>query len=170
MSSRTFDTLAPNDIPIRRIAEGPRRARRARRILATLITFDIILVFLVTLALVLLTFRLKNTLLVFAHGIHLFNIMLGLVAIYHTFHAYDVLRWLMLSALVCAVGDLFVLMFRIIIIMQTPDDEALQYRTQVAYATICVLFLLFVDLPLAYYADELRDSVMLPTEEMKTVR
>ena len=166
--NRSFETLANVDNPRRRIAEGPRRARRARRILATLITLDVTMMLTVTLALVLFTYRTKNVLLLAAHGVHLFTIMLGLVAIYHTFYSYDVLRWLMLGALVAMVFDLFVLMIRVIIIMQIAEDsDAMQYRMQYAYLAICLLFVIFVDIPLAYYADDLRDSVLLPNDESK---
>lgn len=155
-----FDTIAAN--PRRRLIDCARSSRRARRIVATLVALDGTLFLVVTLAIMLLSVRPRNTLLLLFHATHLGTLLLGSVVVYHTAHAYNVLRWLMLAALISLIGDLCVAMFRIIIIMQTDDDDALQLRTQAACLFVACAYVLCVDIPLAYFADDLRNNTITP--------
>jgi len=120
-----------------------------------------------------LTVRPKNTILLLLHGTHLGTLLLGSAVVYHTAYAYNVLRWLMLAALIALIGDLCVAMFRIIIIMQIDETntssekqvDSLQLRTQIAGLLIALAYILFVDIPFAYYADDLRASTVLPLND-----
>lgn len=155
------------DLPRRRAAECPRRARRARRILATLVTFDGALFFTLLVVLVLFTFRPKHALVLLIHTPHLFTLLLGASAVYHTAYAYDILRWLMLAALIALVADLCVVLVRVVVLMQTDAAaDALQWSTQTACLALALTLIVAVDVPLAYFADELRSAVVLPLDAM----
>jgi len=162
-----MSSFSSYDLPRRRVAECTRRERRARRILATLVTFDGALLFTLLVVLVLFTYRPKHALVLLIHTPHLFTLLLGLTTVYHTAYAYDVLRWLMLSALIALVADLCVVLVRLVVLMQTDRDvdDPLQWSTQTACLALASVLIVVVDVPLAYFADELRQCVILPLDE-----
>jgi len=160
--------LPTYELPRRRVAECTRRERRARRILATLVTFDGALLFTVLVVLVLFTYRPKHALVLLIHLPHVFTLLLGASAVYHTAYAFDVLRWLMLAAIIALVGDLGVVLVRCVILTQieAPDDDPLAWSTQTCCLFLAALLIAAVDVPLAVYADELRSATILPLDEL----
>jgi hypothetical protein len=154
------------DLPKRRAAESARRGRRARRIIATLVFADLTLFGVVLLVLLFLTFKVNHALLLLVHFAHLPTILLGSAVVYHTAYAYDILRWLMPLTLFALVGDLFVIMIRIIILAQLEfEGNEVEWEIQKACLGIACMFFLFVDLPLAYFADEMRSHVIAPLDD-----
>jgi hypothetical protein len=156
---------SPYEAARRRAAECVRRERRARRVLATLVTLDGALLFTMLVVLLLFTFRENHALVMVIHLLHVFTLLLGASAVYHTAYAYDVLRWLMLTALIALVGDLCVVLVRVVTLMQTDvDDDALGWSTQRGCLLLAGAFIVGVDVPLAYFADELRAATILPLD------
>jgi hypothetical protein len=147
--------------PRRRLAQGPARCRRARRIIATLTTIDTAVLFFSALTVLQHALKLTDVSLYLVHTLHLFTVMLGWTIVYHTAYSYDIMQWLVLAALVALVGDLLVVLFRTIIIFQTEEDDHVRFRTQLAYVVIALLFIV-IDFGLMFYGDELRSSVVVP--------
>jgi hypothetical protein len=155
-----------NEHPRRRLAQGPARCRRARRVIATLTSLDSALLFLSALTILQHALKMKDVALYLVHVPHLFTAMFGWTIVYHTAYSYDIMQWLVLAALIALVGDLLVVLFRIIIIFQTKVDDDVRFRTQMAYIVIALAFIV-VDFGLMYYGDELRSCVVAPLAEQQ---
>lgn len=170
------------------MALGSARCRRARRVISVLVSLDAAFLLFVVGSVWLHAMERNDALLLIAHTIHVFTILNGLVVIYNTAYSYDILRRLIATAMVALICDTGVLLIRVVRAWQTPDDAMLRialakslnvdpiqlinntalahvlrpevrYHAQLAYIVMAALLLL-LDLAIAFFADDMRESVL----------